>query len=195
MAPNLELIGGWGVCRRRITVWAVVTGLILMVPLVAMQFSAEVNWTLFDFLLMGALLFGTGLTYELVSSKRSALAYRVAVGIACAAGLLLVWVNGAVGIIGDEDEANAMYASVLVVGLLGALIARFEPHGMARALVAMAVAQTLVPLVAMTWVPASDFAPGVVQVLVLNGVFVAMWLASAWLFREASTGTVPRGAA
>jgi hypothetical protein len=39
---------------------AVVTGLILLIPLVAMQFTNEVNWSVTDFILMGSLLFGTG---------------------------------------------------------------------------------------------------------------------------------------
>lgn len=195
MVGNVKTVGPRLGSRSRIAAWAVVTALILMIPLVAMQFSEEVNWTAFDFIFMGALLFGTALAYELVASKGGTLAYRAAVGIACAAGLLLVWVNGAVGIIGDEDETNAMYGGVLVVGLIGAFLARLQPSGMARALVATAVAQALVPLIAMTWVPAIDFAPGVVPVLILNGFFVAMWLASAWLFREASTGSPERVAA
>ncbi len=46
---------------KRLTVWAVVIALILMIPLVAMQFTNEVNWDLFDFVVMGALLFGVAL--------------------------------------------------------------------------------------------------------------------------------------
>ena len=65
---------------RRLSVWAVVVALILMVPLVAMQSTKEVNWDLFDFAFMGTLLFGAGLTYELVARKMSTAAYRVAVG-------------------------------------------------------------------------------------------------------------------
>jgi hypothetical protein len=61
----------------------------------------EVNWDLFDFAFMGTLLFGAGLTYELVARKMSTGAYRVAVGVAVVTAVLLVWINGAVGIIGD----------------------------------------------------------------------------------------------
>ena len=86
---------------RRLIVWAGVVALLLLVPLVRMQFTEEVNWDLFDFALMGALLFGTGLAYELLTKKASkTTAYRVAVGVALAAAFLLVWVQGAVGIIG-----------------------------------------------------------------------------------------------
>lgn len=55
--------------------------------------------------------------------------------------------NLAVGLIGNEENlANLMYIGVLAVGLIGAAIARLEPGGMARVLFAMALAQTLVPL-------------------------------------------------
>ena len=163
-------------------VLAVVFVVLLSVPLVAMQFSDEVKWGPLDFVFMGGLLFGTGLTYELVANKGGSIAYRAAVAIACATGLLLAWTNAAVGIIGDEDSANVMYFGVLAIGFVGAFIARFQPRGMALALVATAVAQALVPLIALLWVPAINFAPGVVTVFGLNACFVALWVVSALLF-------------
>lgn len=175
---------------------ALATAFILMVPFLAMRFQwqvpdpgspalEEVNWDLFDFVFMGALLFGTGLTYELVARKGGTIAYRAAVGIACATGLLLVWINAAVGLIGSEDNpANLMYFGVLAVGFIGVFVARFGARGMSRALVATAVAQALVPLIALTWFR-PNFSPGVVGVLLLNGFFVALWLVSALLFRHA----------
>ena len=74
----------------------------------------------------------------------SSSAYRSAVGVALAASCILVWLSLGVGIIGkDGDPANLMYFGVLVVGIIGAVIARFRPHGLARALFAMALAQAL----------------------------------------------------
>jgi hypothetical protein len=173
------------------------TAIILMVPLVAMQFTEEVNWDLFDFVFMGTLLFGTGLTYDLVARKGGTIAYRAAVGIACAAGLLLVWVNAAVGIIGD-GPVNLMYFGVLAVGFIGAFIARLQPRGMALALFATAVAQMLVPVIALViwkagWQdllihpnsPHPPFDPGIAPVFGLNAFFSALWVVSALLFRHA----------
>ena len=173
---------------RRLIVWAVVVALILLIPLVAMQFTSEVNWTLSDFVFAGALLFGTGLTYELVARKAGGIAYRAAVGVALAAAFLLVWINGAVGIIGNEDNpANLMYGGVLAVGSIGAMIARFQPQGMARALFATALAQMLVPMIALiVWRPSLDDAPGIVGVFMLNAFFVMLFVVSALFFRRAA---------
>ena len=86
---------------------------ILLLPLLAMQITDEVVWDLADFAVAGALLFGTGLTYELAARMKGNTAYRAAVGLALAAALILVWVNLAVGLIGTEDNsANQMYGGV-----------------------------------------------------------------------------------
>ena len=74
---------------------------ILMIPFVGMQTSNDWNWSLFDFIVMGALIFGTGFAYVLITRKGGPMAYRFAVGMALAAAFLLVWLNLAVGIIGS----------------------------------------------------------------------------------------------
>jgi hypothetical protein len=116
------------------------------------------------------------------------------VGIAVVSALLLVWVNAAVGMIGDDNPANVMYVGVIVVGIMGAIIARQQAHGMARTLYAMAIAQMVVPVLALILWP-TDFAPGVVGVFALNGVFAVLWLLAAWLFRHAAREHRPVGAA
>lgn len=75
--------------------------LILLVPLVAMQFTDEMAWDLADFVLAGALLVGTGLTYVMLARKLSNTRHRAIVGVVFALALFLVWVELAVGIIGD----------------------------------------------------------------------------------------------
>jgi hypothetical protein len=172
--------------NKNILLIALAVAFILLLPLVAMQFSDEVTWTLFDFAVAGALLFGTGLAYELIARKSGISAYRAAVGAALAAALLLIWINLAVGFIGSEDNpANLMYIGVLAVVFIGALIARFRPHGMDRALFATALVQALVTVIAliagMHKVPGSS----VYEIVGLNGFFVALWVGSAWLFRRA----------
>jgi hypothetical protein len=175
---------------RRLIVWAAVVASILLIPLVAMQFTEEVNWDLFDFAVMGALLFGTGLTYELVARKGRAFAYRAAVGVGLAAAFLLVWVNGAVGIIGNEENpANLMHFGVLAIRVIGAFIANLESRGMTWALSAVALAQMLVPVIAMMiWPPqvTSWGAAGVGGVFGMNSFFAILFAVSALLFRRST---------
>jgi hypothetical protein len=78
----------------------VATALILMVPLVAMQFTDEVNWDFTDFAVLGSLLLGTGLLYELGARRLGKSSHRAILGIGLAAALLLIWIELAVGIFG-----------------------------------------------------------------------------------------------
>jgi hypothetical protein len=185
MERSAELGGGRRASRWRVTAWAA-AALVLLVPLVAMEFTPEVNWNAGDFLFAGSLLLGVGVPLELAVRKTRNTAYRVAVGLALVAAFLLVWLNGAVGIIGSEDnEANVMYAGVLAVALGGSLIALFRAGGMARAMTATAVAQALVAVAALViqWgYPWSEL----IKTLAANGFFFALFVASARLFREAA---------
>lgn len=162
-----------------------VAAALLMVPLVAMQFSGSgVVWTFADFAVAGTLLLGAGFAYELVARKGGSATYRAAAGLACATALFLVWSNLAVGLIGSEDNpANLMYLGVVAVLAAGAAIARFQPRGMARALFATAVAQVLVPAIALT---AGMYVPNLPQVAVLTAFFAALFAGSALLFRRAA---------
>jgi hypothetical protein len=172
--------------NKNILLIALAVAFILLLPLLAMQFSDNVAWTPFDFAVAGSLLFGTGLAYELIARKSGSIAYRAAVGVALAAALLLIWINLAVGILGSEDNpANLMYIGVLAVFIIASLIARFRPHAMTRALLATALVHTLVTVIAliagMHKIPGSS----VLEIVALNGFFVALWAGSALLFWRA----------
>jgi hypothetical protein len=121
-------------------------------------------------------------------------AYRSAVGVALAAALILIWLSLGVGVIGaDGDPANLMYFAVLAVGIVGALIARFRPQGMARALVATALAQALVAVIALILGLGAPWSPPA-EIIILNGFFVALFAGSAWLFRRAARAHARAGA-
>ena len=116
-------------------------------------------------------------------------AYKSAVGLALATLFLRFWVNGAVGIIGNEAQpANLMYGAVFIVGFIGSLMARFKPRGMAPTLFAAALAQVLVPVIALlSWPPpAASWAPGVFGVFVLTAFFAMLFGVSAMLFQNAA---------
>jgi hypothetical protein len=127
-------------------------------------------------------------------AKAGNIAYRAAVAVALAAALLLVWVTGAVGIIGSEDNnANTMYFGVLAVGIVGAIVARLRPHEMARALFATALAQASVAVIALIFGLGLPWSPPL-EILALNGFFVGLFVGSALLFRYAAREQTPAGA-
>lgn len=170
--------------KLRIAAWSTAAGL-LMVPLIAMQFSDEVQWTLGDFVIAGVLIVGVGLAYEFIVRMTGNTAYRVAAGLALVATFLLIWVNGAVGLIGSENnDANLMYGGVLAVELIGVIIARFHARRMAIALFATAAVQVVITGIAVALqlgVPENSTA----QVIGVNAFFVALFVSSGLLFLRA----------
>ena len=174
--------------NKNILIIALGVAFILLLNWLAMQFTDRVKWGVFDFVLAGALLFGMGLAFDLAARKGGQTgvadnaAYRVAVGMALAGALLLVWINLAVGVIGSEDNpANLMYFGVLAVLVAGALAARFRPQGMVRTLFATALAQAIVTGVALVTGKGLE----VLEVVLLNGFFAALWVGAGVLFRRA----------
>jgi hypothetical protein len=186
MAVNTENGDGRRWRFWRIVPW-VIAALIFLLPLVAMQFTDEMAWDETDFIVLGAMLFGACGVYELAARMTGNIAYRAAVGVAVVAAFILIWMNLAVGIIGSEDNpANLMYGGVLAIGIIGGLIVRFRPRGMARVLAATAFAQAFVGVVALVAGLGSTGANWPRVIIVLTGFFAALWLVSAWLFRRAA---------
>jgi len=179
--------------KKRLGMWAVGIATLLLIPLVLTLLGSGVDgdgwrWTPSDFVAMSVLLFGSALTYELISRNMGSVAYRTAVGVGVAASLLLVWMNGAVGIIGSEDNvANAMYFGVILIGAFGGIISRFKSSGMVWAMFAMALAQALVPIITLIFWPQISWGEaGVLGVFILNSFFVVLFAGSASLFQRAS---------
>lgn len=85
--------------KRLGIIFLAVIGL-LLIPLIAMQFTGEVDWNFFDFLVMGILLLGTGLTCELAMRKIKDIKYRFLLGGGILLIFFLVWAELAVGIFG-----------------------------------------------------------------------------------------------
>ena len=84
--------------KRLISILAGVTTL-LFVPLIAMQLTDDVKWTLLDFIAAGILLLGAGLTLEYILRKVQ-VKYRIVACIALFIVLLFIWAELAVGIFG-----------------------------------------------------------------------------------------------
>lgn len=92
--------------NKRVVGIIMVVFLLLMIPLIAMQFTEEVKWTPFDFVVAGILLLGTGLLCELVIRKVTKMEYRVAICLAILAALFVIWLELAVGIFGTPLSGN-----------------------------------------------------------------------------------------
>lgn len=162
----------------RTVVWGG-AGTLLLLPWIAMQFTTEVDWTGFDFLVFGAMLLTACIGCEIAVRASRSHAYRLAAAIAVGTGFLLVWINLAVGIIGSERNLeNLVYAGVLLVAIVGAAVARLRAHGMACAMLVTAVAHALTGVYGL--------AIGSIEAGISAVVFVAAWLASAWGFHRAA---------
>ena len=125
------------------------------------------------------------------------IAYRSGAAVALAAGFLEVWMNLAVGIVGDTDNTqNQGFFGVVVAAAACAFVARLRPDGMARAMLATAGVQALLGLMVATAPVTARVEPmGATGVLMLSGLFTALWLVSAALFHRSSrTGNVAAGA-
>jgi len=83
--------------KLRVALWGSVV-LILLLPLVAMQFTDEVNWGFMDFMVAGILLSLAAFSFELASNKLANSKARLAAGIAILAALILIWIELAVGL-------------------------------------------------------------------------------------------------
>lgn len=79
---------------------------ILMIPVVAMQFTKEVNWTASDFVIMGALLFATAFAVDFVLKKVKTFKSRMILVFGILALLILIWAEMAVGIFGSPIAGN-----------------------------------------------------------------------------------------
>ena len=108
--------------------------------------------------------------------------YVLAIGSAVATMLFLVFAIGALGIIGDGGRDDRIYTAVLAVLVIGTVVARLRPNGMSLALLATALTQALVTVIALiTGVPEDA---SVVDILGINAMYVSLFCLSAWLFRR-----------
>ena len=92
--------------NKRLIAIVLIVIFLLLIPLIAMQFTDEVSWTLFDFVIAGALLLGTGILCELVLRKIKKTKLKIIICLAILALLFLIWAELAVGIFGTPFSGN-----------------------------------------------------------------------------------------
>lgn len=168
-----QLVGTGGGGRWRIIGWGFAVGLLIL-PFVAMRFTSEVNWTPSDFVFAAILLGSIGLGMEFAVRKSGNAAYRGAAALALLASFLIIWVNGAVGMIGSEDNSyNLLFALAIVAALIGAVATRFRPRGMALATLAAGLVQASLGIFGMF----TDLRGGI-----LATILAGLWFVAAALF-------------
>lgn len=146
-------------------------------PAAAMWLGAEVHWGLLDFVLAATLLGGSAGMFDLVLRRTREPARLAGVGLGLLGGLLLVWINAAVGIVGAATDArNLAFHALPALVLLVALGVRGRPAAMARtmlgagfALIVLGIALRAEPLA-----------------IAFLGGCLALWLASALAFARAA---------
>lgn len=86
--------------NKRLIGILITVGILLLIPFIAMQFTNEVAWSLFDFVVAAILLLGTGLLCELVLRKVNKTKHRLIICAIILVLLILTWMELAVGLFG-----------------------------------------------------------------------------------------------
>lgn len=166
-------------------IWvAAITVIALSIPLVAMQFTNEVNWSITDYIFMGVLIFGTGLFYVLLTRSSENIIHRIAVALAILSTFLLVWINLAVGLIGSgPNAANLMYIAVVATVVTGAFFARFNSKKMERLMFTAAFMLVLIATIQLLAKMYMYDGSSVTEIVAINAFFAVLFIISALLFR------------
>lgn len=171
-------LNGW-----RIAGWGALLAL-LALPAIAMQFTAEVQWTPMDFVFAGVLLTALGTGFELAVRFGGAGAKGIGMAIASLAGFLTVWANAAVGFIGHEGEpVNAGFTLLVIAGALVSLAVWFRPSVMRWIMGAIALGQPLLGVAALWMMPGHAVEWGILV------IFAGLWGAAALCFHRAHLRT------
>lgn len=175
--------------KSTIIVTIITIGL-LMIPFVAMQFSTEVDWSIGDFIIAGFLLFGTGFTYVLLTTKVNNGRYKAGIAVGLFAGLFLIWANLAVGIIGSEDNpVNTIYFGVIGIGIVGAVISRFKSRGLSLTMFVISLVLFLIAIIVLLYASTQNADFTIRKIMTYSGahgLFIMLFFISGVLFRQAA---------
>ena len=88
------------VLNKRFIYYPLTIGILLLIPLIAMQVSSEVSWSFGDFCVMGILLLITGLALDYIWTRVKNKDRKVLFGLIILLLFFLIWAELAVGIFG-----------------------------------------------------------------------------------------------
>ncbi|WP_373475238.1 hypothetical protein [Sphingorhabdus sp.] len=149
-------IGVGGPGPRRIPVWRVLgwgsAVVLLLTPLVAMQFTHEVQWTETDFIIAFAIFGIIGALAELNILLTTNLFSRAGGFVAILAGSLVFWSNLGIGMIGNRgNSVNVLFGLVLLIAIVGAWLSILHRNVLPAAMLAAGTVQCAIGLLAGIW--------------------------------------------
>src|SRR6476620_4881789 len=121
----------------------------------------------------------------MISSERTSGSrpYRAGVAVAVLASLGTVWTTVV------RDDGNGLgFFMLIMAAAVGGFAAEFRPAGMARTMLGVAIMQAMLGMLIATAPSTATMPDGSLRILLLSGVFAALWLTSAALFRAAAKG-------
>jgi hypothetical protein len=165
--------------RWRIPVWRVLgwgsAVVLFLTPLVAIQFTHEVQWTESDFIISFVIIGILGALAELnvlITSNRFS---RAGGFVAILAGSLVFWSNLAIGMIGNRgNNVNLLFGLVLLIAIIGAWLSSLHRNVLPAAMFAAGTVQCAIGMLAGIW--GSDFQGGVFTILLSTFWWIASLL-------------------
>lgn len=175
MTESTRVFNGW-----RIAGWGAL-GALLVLPAIAMRVTEKVVWTASDFVFAAIILAALGIGGEIALRVGKNAPQRVGIGIAALGGFLTVWVNGAVGMLGSENEAtNLAFIGLVGAGIVLSFAVWFRPAKMRWIVAALSAGQFAVGIAAGLWtMPGHAIEWGVLA------FFALIWGVSAACFHAA----------
>lgn len=145
------------------------------------------NWTLLDFVFAFVVLGFVSAVFGFMVKSQRDFKYRLGFLFMASTAVALLWINGAVGIIGgSENTSNIMFYGILVVLFAGAAISRLRARGLSRTLFLTAGLQLLAGVIALSLSLGATGASWPYDALVLTAIFTLFWAFPAWLFAKSA---------
>jgi hypothetical protein len=176
---NLMSITAHPTDSRRFNIWRIIgwggAVSLVLAPLVAMQFTNEVNWDETDFI-FAAVIFGiVGGLIELAVRKSANWYFRFGSMFAVLAGFMVIWSNLAVGMIGNEDNpVNLWFGAVLLIAITGSVASRLFRGILPQAMLVAGSVQVAIGIFA--GVLGSDPRGGIFTILLSTAWFISSLL-------------------
>jgi hypothetical protein len=161
---------------------------LLMIPLAASRVVDGWNWSAGAFVRVYLLFFAIGMLYLAIARRMGCWAYKAGVGMALFGGLALAW-STMVQTADSGHPERLWFLTVLVVGFIGAAVARLKARGLAITLFAMAALLAAISVALPSGAP-PDIA---LRMAIGHGGFTALFTAAGLLFRRASASGTQRG--